>query len=84
MCAAPTTSPGEPAVIPGASWRDPLAIAAWSADLAPDRDIVLYCVRGGSVSNSVVDALLAQGLKARYIEGGLDAWKAAGGAVTPR
>ena len=74
----------EPATIPGASWRDPLAIAAWSADLAPDRDIVLYCVRGGSVSNSAVDALLAQGLKARYIEGGLEAWKAAGGAVTPR
>jgi len=39
-------------------------------------------VRGGSVSNSVLDALRAQGLQARYIEGGLEGWKAAGGEVT--
>jgi rhodanese-related sulfurtransferase len=71
----------EPAAIPGAGWHDPLDIQSWSADLAPDREIVLYCVRGGSVSNSVLDTLRAQGLNARYIEGGLEGWKAAGGAM---
>ena len=45
-----------------------------------DRDIGLYGVRGGTVSNSVVDALRARGLKARFIEG----WKAAGGKVVPK
>jgi rhodanese-related sulfurtransferase len=71
----------EPAAMPGATWHDPAAIAAWAPALDPDQDIVLYCVRGGSVSNSVLDALLAQGLKARYIDGGLEGWKAAGGAM---
>ena len=72
----------EPAAIPGAVWHDPTAFEAWTSDLDPSREIVLYCVRGGSVSNSVLGALLAQGLKARYIGGGLEGWKAAGGAVT--
>lgn len=40
---------------------------------------MLYCVRGGSVSNSVVDALQAKGLNACFIEGGIEGWKAAGG-----
>jgi rhodanese-related sulfurtransferase len=42
---------------------------------------VVYCVRGGSVSNSVVDRLQAAGVKARYIEGGIEAYKAAGGKI---
>lgn len=71
----------QPMAIPGATWHDPSAIAPWSFDLNPGREIVLYWVRGGSVSNSVLDALLARGLKARYIEGGLEAWTAAGGEV---
>ncbi len=71
----------DPAAMPGATWHDPAAIAAWAPGLDPDQEIVLYCVRGGSVSNSVLDSLLAQGLKARYIDGGLEGWKAAGGAT---
>jgi rhodanese-related sulfurtransferase len=71
----------ESAAIPGAAWRDPSAIETWSGDLNPGSEIVLYCVRGGSVSNSVVDALRSKGLKARFIEGGMEAWKAAGGAT---
>lgn len=65
----------------GAEWKDPAQLAMWADSLPRDRDIVLYCVRGGSVSNSVVDALQAKGLKARFIEGGIEGWKAAGGAV---
>jgi rhodanese-related sulfurtransferase len=71
----------QPVAIPGATWHDPSALAAWSPNLDTDREIILYCVRGGSVSNSVLDALRAQGLKARYIEGGLEAWMVAGGEV---
>lgn len=65
----------------GANWKDPTRIAEWADSLRKDQDIVLYCVRGGGVSNSVVDALQARGLKARFIEGGIEGWKAAGGAV---
>ncbi len=65
----------------GANWKNPEQLAEWAGELPQDQDIVLYCVRGGAVSNSVVDALQARGLKARFIEGGIEGWKAAGGAV---
>jgi rhodanese-related sulfurtransferase len=71
----------EPVTAAGAAWHDPARVQEWAAGLPADREVVLYCVRGGSVSNSVLDQLLARGLKARYIEGGLEAWKAAGGGV---
>ncbi len=70
-----------PEQIPGAAWHDPEKLAEWAGSLPKDREIVLYCVRGGSVSNAVVEALQARGLDARFIEGGIEGWKAAGGAV---
>lgn len=73
-----------PEQIPGAAWHDPEKLAAWAETLPKDREIVLYCVRGGSVSNGVVDALQARGLNARFIEGGIEGWKAAGGAIAAK
>jgi rhodanese-related sulfurtransferase len=67
--------------IAGANWNDPEKLAEWADSLPQNQDIVLYCVRGGGVSNSVVDALQAKGLQARFIEGGIEGWKAAGGEV---
>ena len=73
-----------PDALPGAGWHHPEQLAQWVGELPTDRPIVLYCVRGGSVSNSVVDALQARGLNARFIEGGIEGWKAVGGRVTVR
>ena len=70
--------------IPGATWFDPTNIDNWCFTLPTDQEVVLYCVRGGGVSNSVVDTLQAKGLKARFIEGGISAWKDAGGSVKPK
>jgi rhodanese-related sulfurtransferase len=70
-----------PEHLPGAQWKNPEQLAEWADSLPKDRDIVIYCARGGSVSNSVVDALQAKGIKARFIEGGIEGWKAAGGGV---
>jgi rhodanese-related sulfurtransferase len=75
---------GDKVRLPGAAWRDPEKISDWSRSLPKDKDIVIYCVRGGSVSNSVVDHLQAQGIKARFIEGGIEAWKQAGGETAPK
>ena len=66
-------------VIPGSTWFDPANIDNWCSTMPQDKDVVLYCVRGGGVSNSVVDTLQAKGVKARFIEGGIAAWKEAGG-----
>lgn len=65
--------------IPDATWYDPEEVEKWSATLPKNQDIVVYCVRGGSVSNSVIDKLHEKNIPARYIEGGIEAWKAAGG-----
>lgn len=70
--------------LPGAEWKNPEQLAEWSRDLPSDREVVVYCVRGGSVSNSVVDQLQAQGIKARFIEGGIEAWKNASGATVAK
>lgn len=70
--------------LPGATWHNPETLAAWAESLPKDKEIVLYCVRGGSVSNGVVDALQAKGLNARFIEGGIEGWKAAGGEVVAK
>lgn len=70
--------------LPGASWCDPDKIADWSKTLTKDQSVVIYCVRGGSVSNSVVDNLRGQGIDAAFIEGGIEAWKTAGGKTTTK
>jgi rhodanese-related sulfurtransferase len=70
--------------LPGAQWNNPEQMAEWSKGLPKDKEVVIYCARGGSVSNAVLDHLLGQGVKARFIEGGIEAWKGAGGAVAPR
>ncbi len=70
--------------IPGALWKNPDKIDAWIGAVPRTLDVVIYCVRGGAVSNDVVDRLQAAGVKARFIEGGLEAWKAAGGKVVPK
>ena len=67
--------------VPGSVWRNPEKIDGWIGEVPRDRDVVIYCVRGGSVSNIVLDRLRAAGVKARYIEGGIEGWKAAGGEV---
>jgi rhodanese-related sulfurtransferase len=72
-----------PEQLPGATWHDPEKIAEWVKSLPRDKHIVLYCARGGSVSNGVVDKLHAEGLNACFIEGGIEGWKAAGGSVAP-
>jgi rhodanese-related sulfurtransferase len=68
-------------VIPGAVWKDPESVEQWSRSLPKDQEVVIYCVRGGSVSKSVSSHLLEKGLQARYIEGGLAAWKEQGEEV---
>lgn len=74
----------DPRMIPGAAWRDPHRVDAWAAELAPGAPVVVYCVHGHEVSNGVVDRLRALGFDAALVEGGIEAWKAAGGAMAAR
>ena len=73
----------DPGLIPGAVWKDPEQVATWAADQTKDLPVVAYCVHGHEVSRGVVDLLRALGIEAALLEGGVEAWKAAGGWVTP-
>lgn len=64
-----------PAVIADAQWRDPEAVDQWLPTLPPQQEVVLYCARGGSVSQSVQKQLAEAGIRARYVEGGIEAFK---------
>lgn len=74
----------DPQMIPNAVWRDPERVNQWSRDLPQDEEVVIYCVHGRSVSNSVVDHLQLKNIKARYIEGGIAAWNQIGGPVASK
>jgi rhodanese-related sulfurtransferase len=64
-----------PHMIEGALRKQPEAVEEWAGELPKNRDVVIYCARGGSVSNTVLDNLLSKGIRARLIEGGIEAWK---------
>jgi rhodanese-related sulfurtransferase len=71
-------------VIPGAVWRDPEQVEEWRKDLPEQKDIVIYCVRGGSVSQSVSKRLSDAKINVKIIEGGMAAWKEAHGETEPK
>ena len=71
----------DPAMLPGAVWRDPHAVERWAAELPSGCSVVVYCVHGHEVSRGLRDALRRRGVMAGIIEGGLEGWREAGGPV---
>ena len=63
-------------LIRGALRRDPLRVADWAKTLPDETDVVVYCVHGHEVSQGA-----AKALGAKYLEGGIEAWRAAGGEL---
>ena len=63
-----------PQKIVGAVWRDPEKIDIWVTQLPVCNRTVVYCVKGGSVSQSVAERMRREGLDALFLEGGLKAW----------
>jgi rhodanese-related sulfurtransferase len=70
--------------MPTAQRFDPDKIAEWSASIPKDKEIVLFCAHGRSISDASVKYLNANGFKARLIPGGFDAWKEAGGITVAK
>jgi rhodanese-related sulfurtransferase len=65
-----------PDLIRGALRRDPEAVAQWQPTLPAGADVVVYCVHGHEVSQNT-----AKALGARYLEGGIEHWRAEGGEL---
>jgi rhodanese-related sulfurtransferase len=73
-----------PARIAGAMWRDHMRTDDWLPQLPDHARIVVYCTYGHNVSEIAAARLAAAGADAAMLEGGIEAWIAAGGAVVPR
>lgn len=64
--------------IVGAIRRLPDQIDQWRHRILHGRRIVVYCARGGQVSQDVAHALAATGTDASYLDGGIAAWRSDG------
>jgi rhodanese-related sulfurtransferase len=69
----------DPRLIAGATWRDPFDLDAWVRYLPRHRAVVVYCVHGHEISRNAGAALRAGDIEAHVLEGGFEAWQAAGG-----
>jgi rhodanese-related sulfurtransferase len=72
---------GATEMIGGALWRDPERVSEWAGELPRASHVVVYCIHGGEVSQGVAHALRERIPSARYLQGGIEAWKALGGAL---
>jgi rhodanese-related sulfurtransferase len=66
-------------LVKGALRRDPEKAAAWKMTLQTGTDVVVYCVHGHEVSQGV-----AKALGARYLEGGIEAWRDMGAELSKK
>src|SRR5919106_822852 len=58
----------------GAVGREPGEVLRWKSSLPRAASVVVYCVHGHEVSQNV-----ARALGGRYLEGGIEHWREAGG-----
>jgi rhodanese-related sulfurtransferase len=71
-------------MIAGALRRAPEDAPHWAQTLPRAAGVVVYCVHGHEVSQGACSALNAAGLGARYLEGGIEAWRTAGGELAAK
>lgn len=70
-----------PDMLSGALWRDPTTVEIWANELPSAASVVVYCVHGHEVSQNAAQSLRKRGIQARFVEGGLEAWRSAGGEL---
>jgi rhodanese-related sulfurtransferase len=70
-------------VLPTAIWRPHGEAASWGRDLAGG-PVVVYCVHGHQVSQAAAALLRAEGIEARHLAGGIDAYAVAGGPLAAK
>ncbi len=71
-------------MVVGAVRRAPETIDDWAAAMPASRPAVVYCVHGHEVSRNAAARLRAGGVEAGYLDGGIEAWAAAGLPVRRR
>lgn len=64
-----------PEMIPGAVWKDPEKVEEWRRILPQNTELVVYCVKGGSVSQSTAEVLQKSHSQINFLQGGILAWQ---------
>ncbi len=72
----------DPRLLPGAVRRSHLLISEWVGEV-PLRPAVVICQKGKKLSEGVAAFLRCQGIAAETLEGGIEAWLAAGLPMVP-
>lgn len=70
-------------LVPVSVKRNALDVAAWAVEFS-GRNAIVVCQRGGDLSPGVAAWLRHAGIAADILEGGIEAWKAAGLALVPQ
>ncbi len=58
--------------LPNSEWKDPLFIDKWIDTIPKNQKVVVYCVHGRSISESVTERLKSEGIDASFIESGIE------------
>jgi rhodanese-related sulfurtransferase len=64
-----------PQKIGDAPWHDPEKIDQWIDGIPKNKQVIVYCVKGGSVSQSIANRLQNNQCNVKFLEGGIKAWK---------
>ena len=73
-----------PHLIRGALRRDPERLADWVRTLPRASSVVVACVHGHEVSQNAAAALDKAGIRARFLEGGVEGWREHGGPMAAK
>ncbi len=72
----------DPRLIPGSIRRGHRTTAEWGTALAAGSEVVVSCQRGLKLSQGVAALLRHEGIRARSLQGGIEAWATAGKLLT--
>lgn len=67
-----------PKKIESAVRLDPERVDEWIAELPQDKPVVVYCVKGGSISQGIADRLQQSHPDVKFLQGGIKAWEELG------
>ncbi|WP_376710700.1 chromate resistance protein ChrB domain-containing protein [Pseudochrobactrum lubricantis] len=70
----------DPRLLPAAARREALSVANWSKDFA-GKSVIVVCQQGRKLGQGVTARLRYEGIRAETLEGGFEAWRAAGGLL---
>ena len=67
--------------IAGGKWLNPALWLDWKDQIEPVHLVVIYCAYGHEISQGLAATLCAMGIDARFLTGGIEAWRHAGEPV---